>query len=215
MGEVRFFELDEWVREGEKQPMATRTRATVGDVLRLGANGERYELVDGELVPMSPTNLEHGDTESEVDFVLKAYVRPRRLGKVFVGEPLFMLEGPDRLARAPDLAFVRLDRLRQQPDLTGAFHGAPDLAVEIVSPSNSADAVEQKVQEWLAHGTLAVLVMYPASRSIVLWRANGAVRLRGDDELDLDPAVPGFRCKVSDLFPPTLEELASEVDRTS
>jgi len=194
--------------------MATRTRATVDDVLRLGATGERYELIDGELVPMSPTNLEHADTEFQAGLVLNNHVRPRRLGKIFVGEPLFILVEPDRLARAPDLAFVRLDRLRQQPDLTGAFHGAPDLAVEIVSPSNSADSVEQKVQEWLARGTLAVLVMYPSGRSVVLWRENGAVRLRGDDELDLDPAVPGFTGKVSDLFPPSLDDLASEPVRT-
>jgi Uma2 family endonuclease len=190
--------------------MATRTRATVEEVLRLGAQGERYELIDGELVPMSPTNWEHGDNEFHVAWVLHTFVGPRRLGKVVVGEVLFLLEQPDRLARAPDVAFVRLDRLRQQPDLSGAFHGAPDLAVEIVSPSNPADAVDRKVGEWLDHGTLAVLVMYPTPHTAVLWRADGAVRLHGDDEVSLDPAIPGFRCKLSELFPPSLDDLAAE-----
>src|SRR5438105_1009421 len=147
MGPNERFGLDESLHAARGITMATRTRATVDDVLRLGARGERYELVDGELVPMSPTNVTHADTELEVSFVLSSYVRPRRLGKVLVGEPLFLLDGPDRLARAPDVAFVRLDRLRQQPDLTGAFHGAPDLAVEIVSPGHSADEIERKVQE--------------------------------------------------------------------
>jgi Uma2 family endonuclease len=194
----------------EEGRMATRTRATVEEVFRLSAQGERYELIDGELVPMSPTNFEHGDTESYAAWVLNNFVLPRRLGKILVGEVLFLLEQPDRLARAPDVAFVRLDRLRQQPDLTGAFHGPPDLAVEIVSPSNPADAVDRKVDNWLSHGTLAVLVMYPRQRSAVLWRAAGAVRLHADDVLDLDPAIPGFRCKLDELFPPTVDELAAE-----
>jgi hypothetical protein len=69
--------------------------------------------------------------------------------------------------------------------------------------------VQQKVDDWLTHGTLAVLVLYPRQRGVVLWRLNGAVSLHGDDSLDLDPALPGFRCKVSELFPPTLDELES------
>jgi len=189
--------------------MATKTGATVEDVLRLGEQGERYELIDGELIPMSPTSLEHADVELNVGLIFNNGVRPRRLGKVFVGEPLFQLDGPGGLARAADVAFVRLERLRAQGSLEGAFHGAPDLAVEIVSPSNTADAIQQKVEDWLAHGTLAVLVMYPAKRNVVLWRANGAIIRRGDEELDLDPAIPGFRCKTSELFPPSLEEMAT------
>jgi Uma2 family endonuclease len=189
--------------------MATKTVATADDVLRLSEQGERYELIDGELVAMSPTSLEHADVELNVGLVFNSYVRPRRLGKVFVGEPLFQLDGPGGLARAAAVAFARLERLRAQGSLDGAFHGAPDLAVEIVSPSNLANALQQKVADWLAHGTLAVLVMYPARHNVVLWRANGAIILRGDDEVDLDPAIPGFRCKTSELFPPSLEEMAT------
>jgi Uma2 family endonuclease len=184
----------------------------VEDVLRLGAKGERYELVEGELVPMSPTGGPHADDETQAGSLLHNYVRPRRLGKVYTGELLFILEGPDRLARAPDIAFISLARLRQQPNFTGAFHGAPDLAVEIVSPGNSADEIEQKVAEWLSHGTLAVLVIYPEQKSVVFWRPGGAVRLHGDDEVNLDSAVPGFTCKARELFPPTVEELIAEAD---
>jgi Uma2 family endonuclease len=117
------------IEEGDRERMATRTTATVDDVLRLGAKGERYELIDGELVQMTPTNLEHAEVEGHVGSILIAHVGPRRLGKVFVGEPLFQLDRPDRLARAPDVAFIRRERLRTQSSLAGAFVGAPDLAV--------------------------------------------------------------------------------------
>lgn len=187
--------------------MATKSKATVEDVLRLGAAGERYELIDGELVPMSPTGLEHGGVEIWAGSVFTGYVVPRRLGRVFGGEPLFRLDRARGIARAPDVAFVRRERLVGR-DLTGAFDGAPDLAVEIVSPNDSAKDVQEKVDQWLAYETGAVLLMYPAPRSVILWRGDGAHRFAGDDELDLDPTLPGFRCKVSDLFPPPLDDEA-------
>lgn len=186
--------------------MAIGTRPTVEDVLRLGARGERYELIDGVLVPMSPTGLEHGDIELFAGGIFNAFILPHKLGKVFVGEVLFRLDSQEKLARAPDIAFIRLERLRAQGDLAGAFNGAPDLAVEIVSPSDSAKDVQGKVETWLAHGALAVLVMYP-DRRVVLWRGNFAISLGPDDILDLDPVLPGFQAKVRDLYPPTLDEL--------
>lgn len=183
----------------------TRARATIEEVLRLGAAGERYELIDGELVSMSPTGLEHGRIERHAGNVFGNYVLLHKLGDVFVGEVLFRLDPAGTLARAPDIAFIRLEQLLGR-DLTGPFDGPPDLAVEIISPSDSAKDIEQKVETWLSHGTLAVLLMYPASRSVVLWRASGAVRRSGDDVLDLGPVLPGFRCPVRDLFPPPLHE---------
>jgi Uma2 family endonuclease len=181
--------------------MVSHLRATVEDVLRLGAKGERYELIDGELVPMSPTGFEHGGIESYVAWVFNNHVIPRQIGRIVTGEVLFRLDPEARLARAPDVAFVRQGRLRGR-DLTGAFVGAPDLAVAIVSPADSAKDVQRKVDDWLSHGTVVVLLMYPESRSVVLWRLGGAVHLRGDDVVDLDDAVPGFRPAVRDLFPP-------------
>jgi Uma2 family endonuclease len=191
--------------------MATRTLATIDDVLRLGAAGERYELIDGELVPMSPTGLEHGDIELYAGGVFSNHVRPRKLGLMVGGEVLFRLDPEGTLGRAPDLAFIRRARL-QGIDPTGPFAGAPDLAVEIVSSSDTAKDLQEKVETWLAHSTLAVLLMYPGTRHVVLWRESGAVILRGDDVLDLNPALPGFRCPVRDLFPPPLEEPAGPSD---
>ena len=186
--------------------MATQTAAIVDDVLRLAAEGHRYELVEGELVEMAPTGLEHGGIEIHVGWVFTNHVNPRRLGRVVGGEALFQLDPAGRLARAADVAFIRRERLHGRPLPKGAFVGAPDLAVEIVSPGNSASEIQQKVVDWLSHGTLAVLLMYPDNQSVVLWRESGAIALRSDAEIDLDPALAGFRCKVGDLFPPPLED---------
>jgi Uma2 family endonuclease len=185
--------------------MVTQARATVDDVLRLTAAGERCELIDGEPAPMSPNGLQHGEIEAYAGWVFYNHVLPRRLGKVLAGEALFQLDLAGTLARAPDIAFVRRERL-QGIDLPGPFSGAPDLAVETVSPGDSTKDLEKKVETRLSDGTLAVLVMYPDTRSVVLWRANGAIRLSGDDELDLDPALPDFRCPIRDLFPPPFDE---------
>jgi Uma2 family endonuclease len=192
--------------------MATTMQATVDDVLRLSAAGERYELIDGELVPMSPTGSKHAAIEGRIAWVLNSYVIPLRLGEVMAGEPLFRLDVAQKLARAPDIAFIRRERLRGI-DWAGPFIGAPDLAVEIVSPGDSAKDVQRKTETWLAHGTIAVLLIYPDSHTAVLWRDRGAISLSGDGILDLDPAIPGFHCPVRDLFPPPLEELdAPEVE---
>jgi Uma2 family endonuclease len=177
----------------------------VDDVLRLGARGERYELVEGELVPMSPTGFEHGDVEAYATWVFNDHVLPRRLGKVVAGEVLFRLNPEIGLARAPDIAFVRRERLAGQ-DLAGAFVGPPDLAVEIVSPSDSAKDVQRKVEDWLAQGTPAVLLMYPETQSVVLWRNGQAAALHDADVVDLDDVLPGFRRPVRDLFPPPLDD---------
>jgi Uma2 family endonuclease len=191
--------------------MVAQTRATVEDVLRLADAGERYELIDGELVPISPTGFEHGDVELYAGPLFANHARSRRLGKAVGGEVLFRLGPSGTVARAPDIAFVRRERLLGI-DLTGPFNGAPDLAVEIVSPTDTAMELQKKVETWLEYGTLAVLVMYTESQHVVLWRERGAIRLSGDGVLDLDPALPGFRCPIRDLFPPALEESTEPVE---
>ena len=188
--------------------MATRTTATVEDVLRLASAGCRFELVDGELVEMSPTGFSHGAVERRIGRRFGDFVDDNQLGEVVVGEVLFQLDRNGRLARAADVAFVRRHRLPRPGDWNGAFVGPPDLAVEIVSPGNAADEVQRKVDDWLRYGVEIVLVVYPEQRSIVDWRAAVAVIRHEADELSLDPVLPGFRCAVSELFPPPPTEEA-------
>lgn len=144
----------------------------------------------------------HGVAEAHVAGLFYDYTLECSLGHVVVSGVLFQLDGEERLARAADVAFVRQDRLPSKDLEQRPFLGAPDLAVEIVSPNDSAEDIEQKVSDWLDHGTLAVLIVYPSVRRISIRRQTGGVYLHGDDEVDLDPALRGFRCKASDFFPP-------------
>lgn len=181
--------------------MATRAISTVDDLLRRSDAGQRYELVDGELVEMAPTNFEHGATEAHLGIRLGAFVDANGLGEVVVGEVLFQLDPGGRLARAADVAFVRRERLPGERSPGGVFQGAPDLVVEIISPGNSATEIQRKIDEWLEHGAQVVLAVYPERRTIVRWQQGQAVILREGDSLDLEPVLPGFRCAVAELFP--------------
>jgi Uma2 family endonuclease len=181
--------------------MASRTVATAEDLFRLASEGKRYELVYGELVEMSPTGVEHGSTERRFGRIIGDFGDDHDLGETLVGEVLFCLDRARRLFRAADVAFIAKGRLPVGQLPRGAFDGAPDLVVEIISPGDSAEAIHEKLREWLAYGARIVLQAYPGTRTIEVVRPEGLLILSADDELTLDPVLPGFRCQVSRFFP--------------
>jgi Uma2 family endonuclease len=161
----------------------------------------RRELVRGELRVSEPPGWGHGNIATRVIVRLGAYVEAHGLGYV-TGEAGYVLErGPDTV-RGPDAAFIRWDR-RPGPDVEHRyFEGAPDLAVEIVSPSDRAGEIAETVEGYLAKGTRAVWVVYPTRRQVVVYTPDGAARtLRESDRLDGGDVVPGFSCPVAELFP--------------
>jgi Uma2 family endonuclease len=179
--------------------MSTTAQATTAEqLMALPDDGWRYELVDGELRRMAPAGQEHGRIAMNLGGRLAQYVREQSLGVVFAAETGFLLRRQPDTVRAPDVAFV--SSARQSPS-EGFFPGAPDLAVELVSPSDSFVEVEEKVFEWLGAGTQAVLVVSPRKRSVSIYRAKDSVRrLTEADTLDLSFVVPGFIIKVEELF---------------
>jgi len=173
---------------------------TVEELLALGEEA-RYELIEGRLVPMSPTGLLHGDVELALAAALRAFVHPRRLGRVVVGEVGFVLRRDPDTVRAADVAFIRAERLPPEGLPTGFFEGAPDLAVEILSPSDRYPDLLYKISQWLEAGTQQVWVVDPARRTVTIFQPDGTLRLLHEpDELDGGDLLPGFRCPVRDLF---------------
>lgn len=181
------------------QCMSTAAQSiTAQQLLAMPDDGWRYELVDGELRRMSPAGREHGRVAMNLGSRLALYVRERSLGMVFAAETGFLLRRNPDTVRAPDVAYVSAER--QSPG-EGFFPGAPDLAVEVVSPSDSFVEVEEKVVEWLDTGTQAVLVINPRKRAVSVYRGTDNIRRLGEaDTLDLSFVVAGFSITVRELF---------------
>ena len=123
------------------------------------------------------------------------------MGVVFGAETGFWTERNPDTVRAPDAAFVSNERLPAEGLPRGYFQGAPDLAVEVVSPGDSAAEVRGKAEEWLQAGARLVWLVYPESRAVTVFRSREDVRtLASTDELTGEPVLPGFRCRVEELF---------------
>ena len=168
---------------------------------RLAAQGKRTELVRGDLVVMAPAGGRHGHIANTIAYLLTEFTRARRGGMVFAAETGFLIRrGPDTV-RAPDVAFVAARRLSDGELPPGFLELAPDLAVEVVSPSDSPAAVRAKVQDWLEAGTRLVWVVYPDSRSVTVHNQTGQPEeLSETDVLSGSPALPEFSVAVRDLF---------------
>jgi len=182
--------------------MAANALATsAAELWSLPDDGHRRELVEGELRVMPPVGAEHGRVASTANWMLSAYVRPAGIGVTFGAETGFVLASDPDTVRAPDAAFVTRGRADAVGRTEKYWPGAPDFAVEVVSPGDSFGEVEAKALGWLDAGTTAVLVLDPARRSATTYRTRGEVRVYSEEEeLDLGDAVPGWRVAVADFF---------------
>jgi Uma2 family endonuclease len=186
----------------EKSMAQLAIRMTADDLLKLPmGKGKRYELVAGELREMAPAGYRDGKEAARCARIVGNFVAPRRLGDVLGAETGFLLRRHPDYVRAPDCAFVAAGRLPAGSEPTGYAEIAPDFVVEIVSPGDTASDVQEKIVEWLQSGTKVVWAVYSSLQEVVVWRGPGrAERRRDNEELDAEPAIPGFRCKVSELF---------------
>ena len=185
--------------------MVTAQRVlTADDVLQLPDDGQRHELIAGELRTMAPSSGEHGAITAVSTISLGQHVRVHQLGRVFSSETGFLLARDPDTVRAPDIAFVRRERVaavEAAGPLRGYWPGAPDLAIEVVSPNDLYTEVEAKVATWLAYGTRMVIVLNPRQRTAAVHRSATQVRhLTADDTLDGEDVVPGWAEPVRALF---------------
>jgi Uma2 family endonuclease len=146
--------------------------------------------------------FEHGRIAAQVGALLSTFVKDRGLGVVVGAETGFVLAEDPPIVRAPDAAFVAAGRLPVgTTSIKGFARLAPDLAVEIVSPSNTRADIRDKVRDYLAAGVRLVWVLEPRDvRVTVSRRGSPATVLRGGDELGGEAVLPGFRVAVADLF---------------
>lgn len=182
--------------------MITDTKlVTAAELLRMPDDGLRRELIHGEVRTMSPAGHQHGRIALLIASSLLQHVQAHQLGRVYAAETGFKLASNPDHVRAPDAAFVRSERVAAVADVEGFFPGAPDLAIEVISPSDTFAEVEEKVFDWLQAGTRAVIVVNPKQRSVTLYRSFGEVRvLAGEERLGVEDVVPGWSLPVKDLF---------------
>jgi Uma2 family endonuclease len=177
--------------------MATTTRpATEEDLLRVPEDGQKYELVDGE-IRVSPAGYPHGRVCTRLTVRLGAFVEEPGLGDLLDSSTGFRM--PNGNVRLPDVCFVSKDRVPADP--RGFVDLAPDLAVEVLSPNDNSRQVLDKVGEYLQAGTRLVWLIDPERRSAAVYRSTTRVRELGpEDFLDGEDVVPGFRCRIADLI---------------
>jgi Uma2 family endonuclease len=182
--------------------MTTRAMMTADQLLELSATSEcRYDLIRGELIEMSPAGARHGRIAATLARLVGNFVAEYGLGVVFAAETGFILTQQPDTVLGPDAAFVRSDRLPPDEEQDGYLRLAPDLAVEVISPSDRAGQVSDKVAEYLDAGVRLLWVIEPRRRIVTAYTPDRhALILREHDELDGGDVLPGFHLPVAELF---------------
>jgi Uma2 family endonuclease len=180
------------------QAAAHRKRWTDDDLMALPRDGRKYELLGGELV-VNPTGFQHGYISVRLATVLMEFVLRERLGLVVGSNPGFRMASGACLS--PDVSFVRKQRLRSQKEITTKFfEGAPDLAVEVVSPGESQKSLKQKLAEYFENGTRLAWVVNTKNRTVSVYTSADIVKvLRETEQLEGEGLLPGFVFRVGEL----------------
>lgn len=174
---------------------------TADDLLKMPDDGFRYELVKGELRRMAPAGHEHGRVVIRFSWRLAQRVEQNDLGIVYAAETGFLISRNPDTVRAPDVSFVSRRRQGEARKTEGYWPGAPDLAVEVISPGDTYAEVEEKALEWMESGVSVVLTINPCQRTVTVCRSLTEIEvLRENSVLDLGAVVPGFKVPVKEIF---------------
>jgi Uma2 family endonuclease len=174
---------------------------TAADLFQLPDEDYKYELVEGELIRRPPTGGERGNVAMNIGFLLKGYVKAHGLGVISAAETGFILQRNPDTVRAPDASFVAQARVPAEEIPRTYWPFAPDLAVEVVSPDDRFDEVQEKVVEYFTAGARLVWIVLPKTRTMLVYRSVHEVRSLGvSDELGGEDVIPGFTCRVAELF---------------
>ncbi len=175
---------------------------TEEDLWALAGHSKRYELVLGDLFMKSAATPVQGRLASRLTVSLAGCVEKQVLGEVYTGQPGFKLQsGAVQTVRAPYIAFVSQERIPSPEEESGFWALAPDLAVEIISPSETAQMVQDKVQDYLMAGVRLIWLVYPKSKTVVEYKSATEIRHLGINEsLEGGDVIPGFRYSLKRLF---------------
>lgn len=172
---------------------------TLEEFSRLPEDGNKHELSEGELVVMPPVKSLHTLLALTVLEILRTYLSQHAFGRA-LPEAGYVLSRDPLTVRQPDVSLLSHERIAAT-HAEDYFEGSPELAIEVVSPSDSAQDLGTKVKQYLRFGSKQVWVVYPKSKSVHVFYANGTGRVLGEDEtLDGGDLLPGFSGKIAELF---------------
>ena len=170
--------------------------------MSLPRDGYKYELFDGEII-MSPAGFNHGDICAAVLELLRAYVRPRKLGKICDGQTGFRLtKGFKRkTVLSPDVSFVAEPRVARIVNRDKFFEGGPDLAVEVLSPGDSLPKTEEKLRRFFLNGTRLGWIVDPVAQQVWVHLPEGRMTTKAMSQtLDGGDVVPGLKLRIRRIF---------------
>jgi Uma2 family endonuclease len=178
---------------------------TIAELSEILADNESItkecELVRGEILFITPAGADHGGRSMDLALELGSYVKRHQLGRLFSSDTGFILSTNPDTVRAPDISFVKQERLnRLGPLPSGFFPFAPDLAIEVVSPNDRLDEVEDKILDYLTAGTTLVVVVMPRQKQVMLRRKDQQPLLIREGDLTFEDLVPGFAYSLAELL---------------
>lgn len=178
--------------------MGAKTLLTLEEFQTLPDDCNKYELNQGQLVVTPIGMAEHALIFNCVNRILSDYVYERHLGRVF-SQVAYLLSREERTVRQPDVSFLTRCRVKATaPD--DYFAGSPELAVEVVSPGNDAEELEAKIAQYLTDSSKEVWVVYPKTRSVWVYRADGLAHNLSDRDTIASDIFPGWSAPVADFF---------------
>jgi len=157
---------------------------------------DSYEYAKGELVPMSFPTMVHGEISSNIVILLGNHIRQHQLGRIYTAETKFQI---GESGRKPDVAFVSQERLPENRHQASPI--PPDLAIEVVSPTDTVYNVLEKVLEYLDAGTQMVWVIEPIIKTVTVYRSRSDIKIfTQNDILTGEEVIEGFQCAVAEIF---------------
>jgi len=186
--------------------MGAKTLLSLEEFLALHDDGNKYELSQGELIvngggtaTMPMASREHVDITWRIATILSEFVNELRLGRVYTEAGYVLSRVPELTYREPDVSFISRERLRAMTEGI-LLEGSPELAVEVVSPSNTAEELALKKEQYLAAGCKQVWVVYPKARLVEIHKAGGQVSKLFDSDTITSDLFPGWSARVAEFF---------------
>ena len=182
--------------------MSTSTATmTAAELLDLPRGQYRYELINGELKTMSPSSHDHGRIAMRIGASLAEFVWRNKLGEAYAAETGFLLATRPDTVLAPDAAFISENRAHEGRNKKGFWVGPPDLAVEVLSPSETGPMERRKAGDWLRFGAKQVWIVNPTKGTVTIHRSSGeSTTFTTDETIEADDLLPGYRIAVRDIL---------------